>query len=81
MRSCHGARKKGGYSVADYNSVMTSGDHAPVIVAGDAANSMLVQMLRGIKTDAGGQMPPSRALQEEQIKLIERWVNQGAQNN
>ena len=79
--SCHGTRKKGGYSVADYNSVMTSGDHAPVIVASDAANSKLVQMLRGIKTDAGGQMPPSRALQEEQIKLIERWVNQGALNN
>jgi len=79
--SCHGTRKKGGYSVADYNSVMTSGEHAPVIVAGDAANSKLVQMLRGIKTDAGGQMPPSRPLKEEQIQLIERWVNQGAQNN
>jgi menaquinol-cytochrome c reductase cytochrome b/c subunit len=79
--SCHGARKKGGYSVADYDSVMTSGDNAPVIVAGDAANSILVQMLRGIKTDAGGQMPPSRPLKEEQIQLIERWVNQGAQNN
>ena len=24
--SCHGTRKKGGYSVADYNSVMTSGE-------------------------------------------------------
>ncbi len=79
--SCHGTRKKGGYSVADYNSVMTSGDNAPVIVAGDAANSILLQMLRGIKTDAGGQMPPSRPLKEEQIQLIERWVNQGALDN
>ena len=79
--SCHGARKKGGYSVADYNSVMTSGDNAPVIIASDAANSILVQMLRGIKTDAGGQMPPSRPLKEEQIGLIERWVNQGALDN
>ena len=79
--SCHGTRKKGGYSVADYNAVMTSGDNAPVIIAGDAANSILVQMLRGIKTDAGGQMPPSRPLKEEQIQLIERWVNQGALDN
>jgi mono/diheme cytochrome c family protein len=79
--SCHGTRKKGGYSVADYDQVMTSGDNAPVILAGDAANSILVQMLRGIKTVAGGQMPPSRPLKEEQIQLIERWVNQGAQNN
>ena len=79
--SCHGTRKKGGYSVADYDLVMKSGDNAPVIVAGDAANSILVKMLRGIKTEAGGQMPPSRPLKEEQIKLIERWVDQGAQNN
>jgi menaquinol-cytochrome c reductase cytochrome b/c subunit len=79
--SCHGRRPKGNYSVADYNSVMTSGDHAPVIVAGDAANSTLVKMLNGAKTDAGGQMPPSRALKVDQIKLIERWIDQGAQNN
>jgi len=79
--SCHGARKKGGYSVADYDSVLHSGDHAPVITPGDAANSKLDQMLHGIKTDAGGQMPPSGPLQDEQIKLIERWINQGAQNN
>lgn len=79
--SCHAARKKGGYSMVDYEGVMTTGDNAPVIVAGDAANSILVQMLRGIKTDAGGQMPPSRPLPKEQIELIERWINQGAQNN
>ena len=38
-------------------------------------------MLHGIKTDAGGQMPPSRPLEQLQIELIERWINQGAQNN
>jgi menaquinol-cytochrome c reductase cytochrome b/c subunit len=79
--SCHGKRTKGGYSVTDYNSVMTSGDNAPVIVAGDAANSLLAQMLRGIETPAGGQMPPGRPLKADQIDLIERWINQGAQNN
>lgn len=79
--SCHGARKKGGYSMVDYENLMNSGDNAPVIVPGDAASSILAQMLRGIKTDAGGQMPPSRPLAKEQIELIERWINQGAQNN
>ena len=79
--SCHGARTKGGYSMTDYTGVMTSGDNAPVIVAGDAANSILAQMLRGVKTVAGGQMPPSRPLAKEQIELIERWINQGAQDN
>ena len=61
--NCHGKRVKGGYRVDDYNNVMTSGDHAPVIVAGDAANSTLAKMLHGVKTPAGGQMPPSRPLQ------------------
>jgi menaquinol-cytochrome c reductase cytochrome b/c subunit len=79
--TCHGNRPKGNFSIADYNSVMTSGDNAPVIIAGDAANSTLAQMLNGEKTDAGGQMPPSRPLRPDQIGLIERWINQGAQNN
>lgn len=79
--SCHGTRTKGGYSVKTYEQVMTSGDNAPVIVAGDAANSILAQMLRGVETPAGGQMPPSRPLAQQQIELIEKWINQGAQNN
>ncbi|MGC8782471.1 MAG: hypothetical protein ACP5UQ_16545, partial [Anaerolineae bacterium] len=77
----HGKRLKGNFSVATYEQTMTSGDHAPNITAGDAANSTLIKMLRGVKTEAGGQMPPGRPLQKEQIELIERWVNQGAQNN
>lgn len=79
--SCHSKRVKGGYSMVDYENTMTSGDNPPVIIAGDAANSILAQMLRGIETPAGGQMPPGRALKVEQIELIERWINQGALNN
>ncbi len=61
--TCHGNRLKGGYSVADYDRVMNSGDNAPVIIPGDAANSILAQMLRGIETPAGGEMPPGKAAQ------------------
>jgi mono/diheme cytochrome c family protein len=79
--SCHSKRLKNNYSIADYDKVMNSGDHAPNIIPGDAANSTLAKMLRGIKTPAGGQMPPTRPLKKEQIDLIEPWINQGAQNN
>ncbi len=79
--SCHGKRIKGGYSMADYDKMMNTGDNAPVIIPGDAANSILAQMLRGIKTPAGGQMPPGRPLKPEQIQVFERWINQGALNN
>ena len=79
--NCHSRRLKGNYSVAENQKAMTTGDNAPVIVAGDATNSILAQMLRGIETEAGGQMPPARALRTDQIELIERWINQGAQDN
>lgn len=79
--SCHSKRVKGGYSMVDYDKTMNSGDNAPVIIPGDSANSILAQMLWGIETPAGGQMPPSRPLKTEQIELIERWINQGALNN
>ncbi len=79
--SCHGARAKGGYKLDTYENAMSTGDNAPVIKPGDAANSILAQMLHGIKTPAGGQMPPSRPLPQQQIQLIEKWINQGAQNN
>jgi len=79
--TCHSKRLKGGYSIETYDKVMTSGDHAPVIVVGNAADSTLAKMLRGVKTPAGGQMPPGKPLKKEQIDLIERWINQGAQNN
>jgi mono/diheme cytochrome c family protein len=79
--SCHAKRLKGNYSVADHDKTLNSGDHPPNVIPGDAANSQLVQMLRGIKTPAGGLMPPSKPLAKEQIELIERWINQGAQNN
>ncbi len=79
--TCHGKRPKGNFSVLTYEAVMSSGDHAPAIIPGDAANSLLVLMLKGVKTEAGGLMPPSRPLKPDQIALIERWINQGAQNN
>lgn len=79
--SCHGPRAKGGYMMRTYDEMMNTGDNTPVITPGDAANSILAQMLRGVKTPAGGQMPPSRPLSQPQIELWEKWINQGAQNN
>ena len=79
--NCHSKRPKNNYSIAGYDNVLKSGTHAPLIVAGDAGASTLMKMLRGVKTPAGGQMPPSKPLSAGQIGLIERWITQGAQNN
>jgi len=46
------------------------------IVPGDSARSVLFQRLTGTKS--GPQMPPTGPLPEEQIKLIQAWIDEGA---
>jgi len=77
-KACHGSF--GGWSAADYDSVTTSGDHAPVIVASDPDGSLLVQKLRGTQT-TGGSMPPGSKLSDDEITTIVNWVKAGAPNN
>jgi mono/diheme cytochrome c family protein len=72
---CHGAA--GNWSAEDYQAVMTSGDHAPVIIAGDAENSLLVQKLQNTQT-IGDQMPIAQLLSDEQVQLIVDWIAAGA---
>jgi hypothetical protein len=57
---------------------MTSGDHGPVIVAGDVQNSLLAQFLQGTN---GKFMPPLGALPPEEIQAILDWIVAGAKNN
>ena len=46
-----------------------------VIVAGNSARSRLVWRISG--KEYGPQMPPTGALQPEQIDVIKRWIDQG----
>lgn len=76
--SCHRPGKENqNYLMRDYNEVMTSGDHAPNIIAGDL-NSNLIRMIHREEIDAGGPMPPTKALKPELIDILERWVLGGA---
>jgi hypothetical protein len=72
---CHGTL--GGWDATNYQSAMTSGDHAPVIIPGDAQNSLLVQKLLGTATQ-GGIMPPAGKLPDSIIQTIVDWINAGA---
>ena len=47
----------------------------PLVKPYDPANSLLVNMLRA--RDAP-RMPPDRSLTEPDIRLIERWISNGA---
>ena len=74
---CHGGN--GGFYIDTYDNATTTGDHAPdVIIAGDPANSILIQALRGTATVAA-QMPKNQTpLSEDEILLIEQWITDGA---
>lgn len=75
---CHGAA--GGWEASDYRTVMTSGDHAPVIVPGDLEGSLLAQKVLGTQT-IGGPMPPTGLLDEGDRQIILDWIAAGAPDN
>jgi mono/diheme cytochrome c family protein len=75
---CHGTL--GGWDASSYESVIGSGDHAPIIIPGDAESSLLVQKMIGTHEE-GAIMPPSGQLLESQIQIILDWITAGAEDN
>jgi menaquinol-cytochrome c reductase cytochrome b/c subunit len=76
--SCHRSGKtNNNYVMGSYEEVMTSGDHAPNIIPGDP-NSNLIRMINREEIEAGGAMPPSKALKPELVSMLELWVQAGA---
>ncbi len=73
--SCHG--NLGGWNASSYKAVMESGTHAPVVVPGDAANSLLAHKILGTQKE-GMIMPPSEKLSDAEIQTIIDWINAGA---
>jgi len=75
--ACHGTA--GGWSAADYQSTMESGNSAPVVTPGDPEGSVLGQWLLG--THTGGFMPPAGSLPSSAVEKILLWIEQGANDN
>jgi uncharacterized membrane protein len=78
--SCHNdSKRKGGLSLARYDTVMKGGEHGPVFVAGDEKHSDLVRRISLPPTDNDfmphdGKTP----LSAEQTAAIRWWVAKGA---
>jgi hypothetical protein len=56
---------------------METGDHFPNVIPGDL-NSNNILMINREEIEAGGPMPPTRALKPELVEIFERWVLGGA---
>ncbi|MEE2990689.1 MAG: PSD1 and planctomycete cytochrome C domain-containing protein [Planctomycetota bacterium] len=76
--SCHGpTRQEGGLRLDARQVVIKGGTSGPAIVPGNLTESMLYQ--RVMSDAAGDQMPlEAEALGEEQLQLLRRWIEQGA---
>ena len=77
--SCHSAKadaREGGLSLDSRSGWTIGGQGGPAIVPGDADASLLIRAVR--YDDAAIQMPPEAKLDDRQIALLERWVQNGA---
>ena len=73
--SCHSNETRtGGFSVVNLESVLEGGaKHGPAVLAGQPAESPLVQVLRG---EIQPQMPFGTSLADSDISVIERWISE-----
>lgn len=74
---CHGVEQvKEGLKLLTYDDLMTGSFNGPVIVPGNADESLLVQLIvRGKMPNRGPKAT------DEELQIIRDWVNQGALNN
>jgi mono/diheme cytochrome c family protein len=75
---CHGSL--GGWDGTSYDSVINSGNNAPVVIPGDAQASLLGQKVQGTQS-IGVMMPTAGLLPADQIQLILDWIDAGAPDN
>lgn len=75
--NCHGGEQtKEGLNLGSYATLMAGSENGPVIVPGDAANSLFAQqLLNGKMPKKGPKLTPA------QIQIIIDWINAGALNN
>lgn len=74
---CHGGeRTQEGLDLKTHASLMAGSSNGFVVTPGDAADSLLVELVAAQKMPKRGPK-----LTPPQVELITNWVNQGAQDN
>ncbi len=76
---CHGEKKQKAELRWDVKSVaLKDGDHGPRIIPGKGAESLMIQLVAGLK-GADSRMPAKgEPLSAEQIGVLRAWIDQGA---
>ena len=75
--NCHGGeRTEKGLNLTTYTGMMQGSQNGPVVTAGNAIDSKLVELIVNQKMPKRGPK-----LTPPQVEVITNWVNQGAPNN
>src|SRR4051794_15063609 len=75
-QGCHGpALSQSGLRLDSRESLLKGGNRGPAIVAGNPAQSRMIQALRRSGDLA---MPPGPKLSDPEIAIVERWIQSGA---
>jgi mono/diheme cytochrome c family protein len=72
---CHSSKadeQKGNLKLETMEQVLKGGATGPAVIAGDVENSFLLRAIRYQEDDF--QMPPSGRMSDEDIALVEKWV-------
>jgi mono/diheme cytochrome c family protein/cytochrome c553 len=78
---CHGAEKQESGLRLDQRAAALAGgqgDYGPTIVPGHADQSTLIAVLTGARDDLPKMPPKGDPLTADQIALLSRWIDQGA---
>ncbi len=76
---CHGAQKQKAELRWDVKAIaLKGGEHGPVIVPGRSAESLMIQLVAGLKGDDRVMPKKGDRLTAEQIGLLRAWIDQGA---
>jgi mono/diheme cytochrome c family protein len=82
---CHTTNGPGtlasGLDMTSYETLMKGTKYGPVIVEGNAESSTFYRLIAG-KVDPSIRMPHGKEkIADDNIALIENWIQQGAKNN
>ena len=77
--NCHG--NEGKLSLTNYENTIKGGKSGLAIIPNNGAESLLVKKLNG--TASGQRMPPEpkNTWSDSKIKIVMKWIDQGAENN
>ena len=81
--SCHFGPSGGesGFSVARPADIRAGGVRGPGAVPRRAAESLIIQAMRGVRSDLPRMPLGGNPVPEAQIQLVEDWINQGMRDN